>query len=165
MFPFSIRFVMFTSFFSLGLLGYDQIVLCDDSQSDSMVAKTATEALLKAQFANGGLKYNDSNLPTHYSFKSKSKFQKLEVRYQILIQGGRPKVSKSNLRSLRKDADRILGELDSESRWVTDKNGIPSPILNRQDLDLFFLESNVFSKNLTSLAEFVTAAKHADKVP
>ncbi len=111
------------------------------------------------------LTYNDSNLPTHYSFKSKSNVQKLEARYQILIKGDRPKVSKSNLRNLRKDADRILGELDSENRWVTDKNGTPAFTFHRQDLGFYFVESNVFSKNLSRLAEFVTAAKNADKAP
>ena len=115
------------------------------------------------------LTYDDSNLPTHYGFKSNSNVQKLEVRYQILIQGDRPKVNKSNLRSLRKDADRILGELDSESRWVTDKNGAPAINSNRPDLSVLLLESNVFSKNLSRLAEFVTAAKtdgkNVNKVP
>ena len=115
------------------------------------------------------LTYDDSNLPTHYGFKSKSNVQKLEVRYQVLIQGDRPKVNKSNLRSLRKDADRILGELDSESRWVTDKNGAPAIHSKRPDLSVLFLESNVFSKNLSRLAEFVTAAnsagKNVNKVP
>ena len=109
------------------------------------------------------LTYDDSNLPTHYGFKSNSNVQKLEVRYQILIKGDRPKVNKSNLRSLRKDADRILGELDSESRWVTDKNGAPAINSNRPDLSVLLLESNVFSKNLSRLAEFVTAAKNAAK--
>ena len=115
------------------------------------------------------LTYDDSNLPTHYGFKSNSNVQKLEVRYQILIQGDRPKVNKSNFKSLRKDADRILGELDSESRWVTDKNGAPAINSNRPDLSVLFLESNVFSKNLSRLAEFVTAAnsagKNVNKVP
>lgn len=109
------------------------------------------------------LTYDDSNLPTHYGFKSNSNVQKLEVRYQILIQGDRPKVNKSNLKSLRKDADRILGELDSEARWVTDKNGSPAIHSNRPDLSVLFLESNVFSKNLSRLAEFVTAAKNVGK--
>ena len=48
MIPFSIRFVMFSSFFNLGLLDCDHIALCDDSQSDTLVAKTATEAMKKA---------------------------------------------------------------------------------------------------------------------
>ena len=48
MIPFFIRFVMFTTLFSLGLLGCDHIAFCDDSQSDSIVAKTATEAIKKA---------------------------------------------------------------------------------------------------------------------
>ena len=56
-------------------------------------------------------------------------------------------------------------DLKKRSRWVTDKNGTPTLVSNGQDLGVFFLESSVFSKNLSRLAEFATAAKNADKAP
>lgn len=77
MISFSIRFSMSTTIFGLILFGCVKIALCEDSQSDTLVAKTATEA--------------------------------------------------------------------------------------RPDLSVLLLESNVFSKNLSRLAEFVTAAKNAGK--
>ena len=77
MISFSIRFAISTTIFGLILLSCVKIALCDDSQSDTLVAKTATEA--------------------------------------------------------------------------------------RPDLSVLLLESNVFSKNLSRLAEFVTAAKNAGK--
>ncbi|HUP80441.1 MAG TPA: hypothetical protein VM260_17940, partial [Pirellula sp.] len=97
-------------------------------------------------------------------FKSKSNVQKLEMRYQILVKGDQPKVIQSNLETLRQDSKRILGELDSESRWVTHNKGVPAITSAQSDLGDFFLQSDVFSKNLSRLAEFVTAAKNADKV-
>ena len=110
------------------------------------------------------LTYDDSNVPTHYGFKSKSNVQKLEMRYQILAKGDQPKVIQSNLQTLRQDAKRILGELDSESRWVTNNKGVPAITSAQSDRGDSLLESDVFSKNLSRLAEFVTAAKNADKV-
>ena len=49
------------------------------------------------------------------------------------------------------------------SRWVTDKKSAPAINSNRPDLSVLLLESNVFSKNLSRLAEFVTAAKNVGK--
>jgi len=110
------------------------------------------------------LTYDDSNVPTHYSFKAKSNVQKLEMRYQILAKGDQPKVIQSNLQTLRQDAKRILGELDSESRWVTNNKGVSAITSAQSDPGDSFLVSDVFSKNLSRLAEFVSAAKNADKV-
>lgn len=111
------------------------------------------------------LTYEDNNLPTHYSFKSKSNVMQLEARYQVLIRGETPKVSKNNLKTLRQETDRILRQLDSGSRWITDKNGAPVPTLDSRDFGELFLESSVFSRNLIRLAEFVTATKNAPKDP
>lgn len=73
------------------------------------------------------LTYDDSNLPTHYSFKSESKVDKLEARYKLLSSGASADVKQSSLRPLRKDAEEILAQLDSSGRWVTDKNGRAVP--------------------------------------
>ena len=107
------------------------------------------------------LTYEDSNLPTHYSFKSKSKVEKLEERYNILAEGGTPKVSKSSLKTLRKDAAGILSQLDAEGRWVTNKDGRAVLDVSGLNPDELLLKSEVFTKNLSRLAEFVAAAKDA----
>lgn len=120
--------------------------------------------LTKDEYA---LTYNDSNLPTHYGFKSKCNVMKLEARYQSLFEREPPPTrtesgdgavrrlanssrTKSNLKTLRQDAAQILGALDTEGRWVSSKK---------------LIESDVFSKNLTRLAEFVAASKVATKAP
>ena len=109
------------------------------------------------------LTYDDSNVPTHYGFKSRSNVQKLESQYHILAKGVQQKAIKADLQNLRLDAKRILSELDSESRWITNKRGVPAITTAQSNPDDFFLESAVFSKNLTRLAEFVAAAKKTDK--
>ncbi len=109
------------------------------------------------------LTYDDSNLPTHYSFKSQCNVLKLETRYQALM-NRQPQTltdrnnstdrvalpnnrsSKSTLKTLRQEADRILRELDNEGRWVSGKK---------------LIESDQFSRNLTRLAEYVAAAEIA----
>ena len=96
------------------------------------------------------LTYDDAKVPTHYSFKSKCNVMKLEASYQALAKRELPRESKKNLKSLRQDADRILRELDSEGRWISNK---------------MLLESALFSKNLTVLAEFVAATKSTKKTP
>ncbi len=105
------------------------------------------------------LTYSDSNVPTHYSFKARSKVEKLDARYKILAAGGITRVSQSHLKTLQRDATRILSELDSDGRWITGPDGrlvVETAGENPQDL---FLQSEVFSKNITRLAEFIIAAR------
>jgi PelA/Pel-15E family pectate lyase len=104
------------------------------------------------------LTYDDSNLPTHYSFKSKTKVDALEARYQKLKAGETPKVSKSSLKTLTKDAVRILSELDADGRWISDKKGKPVLSMQARGGDVV-LKSEVFSRNLSRLSEFLVAAK------
>lgn len=105
------------------------------------------------------LTFDDTRLPTHYSFKSRSRVEKLETRYKLLLEGGTPKVSSSSLKSLRKDAEEILAQLDSEGRWINDKNGKAVKDLSPNDAADLLIESRVFSRNLSRLAEFVQKAK------
>ncbi len=52
----------------------------------------------------------------------------------------------------------LKGNQDFRKKW---RLSLAKP--NWPDLSVLFLESNVFSKNLSQLAEFVTAAKTAGK--
>ena len=67
------------------------------------------------------LTYDDSQLPTHYSFKSKSSVNKLAERYKLLESGQAVAPKLKSVKSLRKDAEEILFHQDAEGRWVTDK--------------------------------------------
>ena len=103
------------------------------------------------------LTYDDFDLPTHYGFKTESRCEKLEQRYQTLTKGETPRVSISSLKTLRRDATTILGQLDSQSRWVTDKDGDQVKQSDDAATNELFLDSKVFSKKLTRLADYVSA--------
>ena len=109
------------------------------------------------------LTYDDGNLPTHYSFKSQSKVDKLEERFKVLESGGQSKPSGRSLKSLKKDAEEILVQQDSTGRWITDKNGKAVPNADGKDPEKLFIQSEVFSKHVSRLAEFVLAARTASK--
>lgn len=109
------------------------------------------------------LTYDDSNLPTHYGFKTKSNVQALEMRFHRLAEGSPNKVNKSDVKKLRQAAVRIIEELDSDGRWVTDRSGASVVDSNRLDPSSLFLESAVFTKNLSLLADFVEAQKQANE--
>ncbi len=104
------------------------------------------------------LTYEDTNLPTHYGFKNSTKVDALEARYQILKSGGAPTSPGSSLKTLKKNAAKILSELDAEGRWVSDRNGNPIVFTTTPDAGSV-LKSEVFSRNLTTLAQFLTTAK------
>ena len=105
------------------------------------------------------LTYDDSNLPTHYGFKSRSRVSWLEERYQVLQEGEQPKLSGRSLKSLKKDAEEILVQQDSAGRWITDKNGKAVPNSDGKEQDKLFLQSELFSEHLSRLAEFVAAVR------
>ena len=107
------------------------------------------------------LTYEDSNLPTHYSFKSRSRVDKLEERFKLLESGGQSKPGRRSLKSLKKDAEEILVQQDAAGRWITDKNGKAVRDVDGKDPGSIFIESEVFSKHLIRLAEFVTAVRTA----
>lgn len=110
------------------------------------------------------LTYDDSNLPTHYSFKAKSGIDKVEKRLAQIKETGKTKVSVSNLRTLQREAQILLAQLDSSGRWLEDKDG--KPLAPRADasssgVEKAIVSSERFSKNLTRLAQYVQAAKAA----
>lgn len=105
------------------------------------------------------LTYDDSNLPTHYGFKSRSKVESLEARFHELNTGAAAKKKPASIKSLRGRAVKVLEALDAEGRWVTDKKGdVVSNPKDRKPQELL-LKSQVFCENLNRLAEFVAAAK------
>ncbi len=105
------------------------------------------------------LTYDDSDLPTHYGFKTKSKIDSLAARHEVLAAGGTPRVSVSSLNTLARDAQTLLQSLDPQGRWLTDKSGKPLAARDAADLGAVFYDSAVFSKNVSRLSEFVAKTK------
>lgn len=105
------------------------------------------------------LTYDDSNLPTHYGFKARSRIDKIEKRYQELKQAGKFKKSVSNLRTLTKDATRIVSELDDEGRWLSNDKGEPVTASTHLKGQASVISSELFSRNLERLSEYMSAVR------
>ncbi len=103
------------------------------------------------------LTYDDSNLPTHYSFKRSTQVDRIEKQYTELLQTGRTKKSTRNLKTLTRDAQRIVSALDSEGRWVTDRKGNAVVRDDAREAGDLILSSQHFSRNLERLSEYLTA--------
>jgi PelA/Pel-15E family pectate lyase len=105
--------------------------------------------------------YDDSRLPTHYSFKGSCHVEQLEQEYKLLSSGGRRQQKLRSLKTLQKDAEAILKQQDAQGRWVTDEDGKPVTKTNGEQQSELLLESRVFAKNLSRLAEYLQAAAQA----
>jgi PelA/Pel-15E family pectate lyase len=103
------------------------------------------------------LTYDDSNLPTHYGFKSDCRVAKLEAAYQAATAGESRAAKPKNAKSLRKKVEQILADLDSSGRWVTDEKGNAVVNSAKGDPARLLIESKVFSSNLTQLSAFIEA--------
>ena len=112
------------------------------------------------------LTYSDADLPTHYSFKSRSHVNELEARYQQALTGQHTEPRGRSLKTLIRDAQQILAARDEVGRWVTDDKGRSVTQTSGRDPSKLWLESRVFSHNLSRLAEFLkTAASDSRSTP
>jgi PelA/Pel-15E family pectate lyase len=109
------------------------------------------------------LTYSDLNLPTHYSFKSQSRVKELEMRYKELLKGRKTEPRGRSLKTLTKDAQRILSERSESGLWVTDDKGRMVTTTSGKDPSTLWLESRQFSQRLSRLAEFLQAEKLSAK--
>ena len=104
------------------------------------------------------LTYDDSDVPSHYGWKQRSKLAKLEQEYEATKAGtwAPPKPKKAS--SLAQEARATLDQLDAEGRWVS---GVTGDRLTGQpkfgDVRIY-LSSEVFSDHLEELAMFIEAS-------
>lgn len=105
------------------------------------------------------LTYSDSNLPTHYSFKSRSRAKEIESRYGELLEGRKTEPHSRSLPTPTKDVQRILSERNESGLWITDDKGRTVTRTSGKDPSTLWLESRQFSQRLSRLAEFLQAEK------
>lgn len=106
------------------------------------------------------LTYSDANLPSHYSWNSQSRVDKLQRRFDELNEQ-RSQLSRfvwnkpTKLSSLAQDAKQILSDLDDQGRWITKASGqrlVGQAKIGDGDK---YISSAAFSQNLTTLSRFV----------
>lgn len=108
------------------------------------------------------LTYEDSELPAHYGWKVDSRLAAIEARYRAL-KGGRDDRAdeRQNEGDLERQVRRIVQELDDQGRWISRYAGerlVGQPKFTPGRL---YLSSEVFSKNLETLSQYLTTTKPA----
>lgn len=112
--------------------------------------RTNTPLYFRREGENYYLTYSDADLPGHYSFRSRSRLQKLEQRYEEVSQGKIIEPKPQSLKSLQKEADDILGKLDDQGRWLSPATG-----KKPNGYGTLWIRSDEFSKNIRLLADYV----------
>lgn len=105
---------------------------------------------------NYELTYDDSDVPTHYGWKVKSKLDQIEKHYQRVRDGKELASGKSTVSE--KEVARILIAMDSQGRWVrvVETEKLSGTKLKKGEK---YLSSQDFINNMKKLALFVKGAK------
>ncbi len=120
--------------------------------------KTNRPLYMEREGEKYSLTFDDSRLPSHYGWKTESRIETLEKNYRRL-KAGNTQAEDASLADLTNQAAKIVKQLDSEGRWGSTFAGerlIGQAKFANGDR---YLSSEVFSKNLVVLAEFVEATK------
>lgn len=103
------------------------------------------------------LTYDDSNLPSHYGWKTPARMETLGRQYARLRAGKSP-VEPSTSRQLAQRASEAISTLDGQGRWVSTFDGERLVGQAKMPIGTRYLSSQVFSDNLTALSQFVAAS-------
>ena len=104
------------------------------------------------------LTYDDSNLPTHYGWKTDSRVTELGRQFSR-VRGGKPPVEEPSVQQLAEQARRVIASLDSEGRWISTFDGERLVGQAKMPIGTQYLSSQVFSDNLATLAKFIEKVK------
>ncbi|MFV0445451.1 MAG: pectate lyase [Planctomycetaceae bacterium] len=104
------------------------------------------------------LTYDDSNLPDHYGWKTPSRIDALRAAYQR-AQRGQGTVEQPKPAELRTGAKEAIAALDPQGRWISKHTGerlVGQPKIQMSEQ---YLSSEVFSRNLTTLSQYLQSQK------
>ena len=115
--------------------------------------RTNTPLYMKRRGKEYSLTYDDSDLPSHYGWKTRSKLDELEKSLDRVTAAESlrlPVVSTSEVRQ-------IIADLDEYGRWVSVRGTERLVGQAKMKPGTRYLSSEVFSDNLVRLAEYVDA--------
>ena len=101
------------------------------------------------------LTYDDSNLPSHYGWKTDSK---LSVLRELLgrVRTGESLERPRNKRQLVAKAELAIETLDDQGRWVSDFDGTRMVGQLKLPIGTRYLSSDVFSRHISNLAALIS---------
>jgi PelA/Pel-15E family pectate lyase len=103
------------------------------------------------------LTFEDNDLPSHYSWKSKSQVDKLQRQLDNFGKTIQPRKYASQ------EVDQIIQDLDREGRWITTANGDRLVGQAKLKTGEQFISSAAFSENLTVLADYAEYVENSSE--
>lgn len=103
------------------------------------------------------LSHDNSNLPSHYGWKSASRIGELQSDYERLKNGG--PINSGAPSSAEAEVRRIVDALDDQGRWISVHDGERLVGQPKFELNAPYISSAVFSRNVEILAEFLKASR------
>lgn len=100
------------------------------------------------------LTYDDSNLPSHYGWKTESQLEELGKMYDR-VRAGKPPVEEASLRQLTRQAQEAIAALDDQGRWISTFQGQRVVGQLKLPIGTPYLSSQMFSDRITALSEFL----------
>ncbi|HSG73088.1 MAG TPA: pectate lyase, partial [Planctomycetaceae bacterium] len=110
-------------------------------------------------FRNGDvykLTYDDSNLPGHYGWKWDSRIEELETKYKQRLAADKVEAEAA---ISEQEVREILSSLDAEGRWISKFGNQPLVGALKLPPGTPYLSSEVFSRNVTLLSEFLESTR------
>ena len=101
------------------------------------------------------LTYDDSNVPGHYGWKQRARFDQIHKDYQAALSGSAP----SKPRPTETDIRRIIKELDPQGRWISTYAGERLVGQPKFPQGFPFISSAVFARNVETLSEFIASQR------
>ncbi len=120
--------------------------------------KTNRPLYMTRQNDEYSLTFDDSKLPDHYGWKVDSRLDSIEATYQSIV-NNRAAKKEPTTSELKRDARKIITDLDNEGRWISTYAGerlYGQPKFKPGDR---FINSAVFSSNLEALSAYLAATR------
>jgi PelA/Pel-15E family pectate lyase len=105
------------------------------------------------------LTYDDSAAPDHYGWKQPARFDQIERAYRDARDGVPAPDRRPTAKDLEPQVRRIVRDLDDQGRWVSVYTGEPLTGQPKFAPQSRYLSSDVFSRNVGTLSEYVTATR------
>jgi PelA/Pel-15E family pectate lyase len=136
----------------------DKSKLRDNTLARYYELKTNRPLYMEREGEKYALTYDDRNLPDHYGWKTVSRIPLLRQQYGE-AKSGKTAIEPLPLDRLTKEVASVVSAIDDQGRWKNSYQGerlVGQPKFKQGDV---YLASEVFSRNLSTLAEFLERTK------
>jgi PelA/Pel-15E family pectate lyase len=101
------------------------------------------------------LTYDDSDLPSHYGWKTESRVGEITKQYNAIAASNPPALPMTVTTPSERQVRQVISQLDEQGRWLSVYQGERLVGQAKLAMDSQYISSQVFSDNLTMLSWFL----------